>query len=484
MTPNLLFLYTDEQRFDTLAAYGNRQIEMPNLNRLAEASCVCDAAFVTQPVCTPARSSILSGLMPHANGCTHNNLPLEEEIPVFPKMLPLGKYTTAHFGKWHLGDEVFAQHGFDHWAATEEYQKHYRPHRDPAAVSHYTRWLKNHGFQPAAGERFSRTEAARLPEQFSKPAFLAETASAFIREHAERPFCLYVNFLEPHMPFTGPRDGQYDPSGIPLPENFDCPPTEANHLKARYRHAIQSVGLRHGTTTSDPDSMRRLIARYWGLCSQVDTHCGTILEALRASGQWDNTIIVFTSDHGDMMGSHQLIEKSLMYDESVRVPLLVKLPGQHSMHRIEGPVGQVDLVPTLLELMGAEPPSHLHGKSRASALASENARFDDPVVVEWNPAHISESYLKKAPQDFPFPREACRAADRDPIRTIISGEGRWKLCVSVELRQHELYDRSEDPGECQNIFGRDNARQVSRDLLVELRRWQKITGDPVALPDL
>ena len=109
--PNLLFVYTDEQAFNTLAAYGNNQIEMPNLNRLAEESIVFDQAYVSQPVCTPSRSTLLTGLYPHTNGCTENNIPLRPETACLPEMLKAGEYVCGHFGKWHLGDELFAQHG-------------------------------------------------------------------------------------------------------------------------------------------------------------------------------------------------------------------------------------------------------------------------------------------------------------------------------------------------------------------------------------
>lgn len=483
MSPNLLFLYTDEQRFDTLAAYGNTRIEMPNLNRLAKEACVCDRAYVTQPVCTPARSSILTGLMPHSNGCVTNNIPLSEEIPCLPEMLPAGRYSTAHFGKWHLGDEVFPQHGFDEWAAIDQYNDYFRPSRDKDALCHYALWLKEHGVRPEKPPFFGRMEAARLPEEYGKPAFLGQTASDFIRRHRDKPFCLYVNFLEPHMPFHGPRDHQYDPDSIPLPENFHCPPNERNHFKLRARHGWLKDGLKHGTATADPDSVRRLIARYWGLCSLVDTHCGVILDTLRDCGLWDNTIIVFTSDHGDQMGSHQLVEKGMMYEESIRVPLLIKLPGQRQLRRIEGPVSQVDLVPTLLELMGTTPPGHLEGASRASTLKNEGTRFDGNVVVEWNGANGAPP-----PQyDWPDPEirpERIDAAHTDRLRTIFSEDGRWKLNYSPDLGEHELFDLQNDPHECRSCFGDEGTGEVTRDLVDQLRAWSARTKDTVTIDPL
>ena len=232
--PNLLFLFTDEQRYDTLGAYGNRLIETPHLNRLAETSTVFERTYVTQPVCTPSRSSLLTGQVPHRCGCTENNIPLSEEIPCLPEMVSDGDYATGYHGKWHLGDEIFQQHGFDDWRSIEDgYWKYYREGRPLDARSTYHQWLTEKGHQPKNGTRFGRGEVARYPEALGKPAYLGEEASRFIREHKDHPFILYVNFLEPHMPFYGPRDDQYEPRNIPLPGNFDHELGEDAPLKAR-----------------------------------------------------------------------------------------------------------------------------------------------------------------------------------------------------------------------------------------------------------
>jgi arylsulfatase A-like enzyme len=152
-------------------------------------------------------------------------------------------------------------------------------------------------------------------------------AVRFLRDHRREPFVLCVNFLEPHMPFTGPRDNQYDPASVLLPCNFNNPPTEDQPRKARLRWQRYYERGRGGGPLKTEDDWRRLIARYWGLCSLVDAHVGTILSGLDELGLDENTIVVFTSDHGDMMGSHGLVGKGVMYEESVTMPLLVRLPG-------------------------------------------------------------------------------------------------------------------------------------------------------------
>jgi len=392
--PNLLFLFTDEQRADTLTAYGNDRIHTPNLDRLAGRSTVFDRAYVTQPVCTPSRSSIMTGLWPHTNGCLANNVPLPPDVPCLPELLGPGEYATGYHGKWHLGDEVFAQHGFDDWVSIEDmYIPHYSGGRDRSARSDYHRFLIANGFAPSRGDVFGRVETARLAEAFSKPAFLAREASRFIRQNAARPFVLYVNFLEPHMPFFGPRDGQYDVGDVALPGNFDAPCAEDQPLKTRLFQRSYAETGHSGLPLETEGHWRRLIANYWGLCSLVDAHVGTILTTLTECGLWDETIIVFTSDHGDMMGSHQLLGKCVMFEEAVRVPLLIRLPGQTKQRRVGEPVSQIDLLPTLLELLGATVPGELQGESLRPALAGA-AGGREEVFIEWNGADSGLPGLK------------------------------------------------------------------------------------------
>jgi arylsulfatase A-like enzyme len=485
MLPNLLFIYTDEQAFNTLAAYGNHAIQMPNLNRLAAESVVFDEAYVVQPVCTPSRAALLTGLWPHQNGCTENNVALWPAARCLPELITRGEYVTAHHGKWHLGDEIFAQHGFQEFISIEdEYGRYYSPGRDRERRSSYHHFLIEAGFTPQNGVTFGRGEAARLPEPFGKPAFVAREASRFIRENRNRPFILYANFLEPHMPFFGPRDDQYDPTDIPLPFNYDAIPGPDQPLKTRL---MQEYYFRHGhsgLSLRTEAEWRRMIANYWGLCSLVDTHVGAILNTLDECGLADNTIVVFTSDHGDMMGSHRLLAKCVMYQEAVRVPLLIRLPGQRRGHRVTGPVSQIDVAPTLLDFMGQPIPEHLPGKSLRSRMNGENPTPAENVFIMWGGPNngIIDRVGEVAIPDWMAEMASIaeiEAAFRDPVRTVITPEG-WKLNYSP-LGEHELYNLRQDPGETHNLAKEASVAGIINRLTDEIRSWQPTVADPAVI---
>jgi len=461
-THNLLFIFTDQQQLDTLACYGNKKIRMPALNTLAEKAVVFAEPYCTQPVCTPARGSLMTGLWPHAHGAPNNNIPIRPDARCLPELLPADMRAacrTAYMGKWHLGDEIFAQHGFDQWVSTEDgYLKYYSPGRDRSRRSSYHHFLLDNGFVPARPDDdivgFSRDFAAHMAERYGKPHFQASRAAEFIRANEGRPWMLVVNFLEPHPPRQSPRDEQYDPGEVDLPDNFRDLPNDT-----------QPAFLARENAVRDEAWLRKVKARYWGLNSLVDTHAGRILQALADSGQSANTIIVFTSDHGEMMGSHGLMNKCVMFKEATRVPLLIRLPGQEKQGRITGPVSHIDLVPTLLDLMGCPkaaadlPGRSLAGLCRGAAAGREvdSAGAASPCVIEWNPG-----------------KQKCK----EVVRTIIAPGERYSHYANGE---QEYYDLKNDPREAVNLAGDAGRRERIRELRTLLADWQKTSQDPAGL---
>jgi arylsulfatase len=483
--PNLLFIFTDEQAATTMAAYGNSKIDTPNMDRLASDSIVFERAYVTQPVCTPSRSSLLTGLYPHTNGCTENNVSLPAHIPCLPELGDFSKYNTAYYGKWHLGDEIFPQHGFREWISIDDgYRNYYSDDRSKMAHSTYFDYLIHQGFRPDVRaedgfEYFSRQFCARLPEQHGKPAYLAREACRFIRDNKDNPFMLYVNFFEPHMPYFGPRDDQYCPEDIVLPLNFWHELSENNPLKVRlFRRVYEQFG-HSGMQLRTEDDWRRIIANYWGLVSLVDTYLGLILQTLEETGQVENTIIVFTSDHGDMMGSHRLLAKCTMFEEAIKVPLLLRIPDcRLNGTRVPYPISQIDLVPTLLEAMKQSMPSHLQGTSRYMSLSGKMPWQKDNVFIEWNGMDTGVSLSKMimfAAHSPEIELETVEMAISDPVRTVITPDG-WKYNYS-SMGEHELYHLTNDPYEMNNLAGQTDYRNVQSRLTAIIHAWQEQTND-------
>ncbi len=464
--PNLLIIWTDQQRADTLACYGNDYIEAAHINKLAETSFVFENAYCCQPVCTPSRASILSGLWPHTHGSVTNNIPLDSEVKTIAEMVS-EDYNCAYFGKWHLGDEVVAQRNCKEWISIEDgiYRPHYSKPEYLELRSSYHHFLVKNGFSPDDKDNngegiFSRHFASALAEPYTKASFLGDVSADFLRrQNGDQPFLLNVNFLEPHPPIFGPLNDLYEPNDLPVGEAFLKPPgrdaSERNRLDS---DEYVNGGFKNYPLKTEWD-WRRLRANYCGLVTLVDRAVGKIISALEESGQMENTIIVYTSDHGEMMGDHAQMGKGVLYEESARIPFFIRVPWlSEKGEMVEGRVSQIDLVPTLLDLMRQPVGDHLQGRSLQPVLKGEENLKDNDVIIEWNqPDNAKQQW-----------------------RTIVSADG-WKLNLCAH-DQCELYDLNSDPCELTNRFDDVSQRNRINDLTERIRSWQSSTGDTVTLP--
>jgi arylsulfatase A-like enzyme len=488
---NLVVLFTDEQSINTLGVYGNTLVQTPNIDALAANSVVFDRAYVTQPVCTASRSSILSGLYPHTNGCTENNISLASTVRAFPELLPKNQYQCGYVGKWHLGDEIFPQHGFEDWISIEDaYHAYYSDSRDSGARSSYDAFLRSHGYQPDQVSEdgigyFSRPFAARLPEEHTKAQFVGNESIDFIERNREQPFVLFANFLEPHMPFFGPRDEQYLDVDVPLPVSFgDSLKDKA--LKTRLFSNGYARNGHSGIDLSSEPGWKQLIRQYWGLVAMIDSQIGRILASIDSCGVADRTVVVFTSDHGDMMGAHSLVGKCVMFEEAVRVPMILTVPESTGIcsrlepSRYRAPVSQIDLVPTLLELIGEGPEDDLEGRSLVPRLF-DNTKPDSDVFIEWNGMNSGFGDVlgdtKVEPEWLEISDEfTIKAALDDPVRTIVTPDG-WKYTWS-HRGEDMLFHLPTDPAELRNIVSATDKGFVL-ELRSRIERWQVETLDPV-----
>ncbi len=484
MPKNLLFIFTDQQRRETLGAYPGTppQVRTPNLDRLAAESAVFNRAYCAQPVCTPSRSSLLTGLYPHATGCIDNNMALPPDMPTLAEMVS-PDYARAYMGKWHLGYETEAQHGFDTWLSTED---NYVANKANATAdvksSDYTRHLLEKGYTPDE-ERggvalFSRRQTAHLPEADFRTTYLGQQAARYLREVGDQPFILYVGFQEPHPPYQGPLDDLYPPGELPTGPTFRQPPADAPLLIQQLVQAFSQPALLYGEDMTTEAGWRKTRAKYYGLCTLVDRAVGDILAALEASGHADDTAVVFTSDHGDMLGDHHLWGKSVLYEPSAGVPLLIRVPWLNRAHRrLAEPFSQIDLVPTLLDLLDQPIPAGLHGRSRAARVAGQEGPAREDVVVEWNGGsghHRHKSWKYTGP-----PPAIDWESVHQPRRSLIAPEC-WKLNLAAR-DAGELYDLNADPLETRNLFAAPGQQARIAEMTRRLRAWQAQVTDTVEL---
>ncbi len=484
---NLLLIITDQQRFDTIACYGNPAIQTPGFDKLSQNGYTFENAYCTTPICTPSRATFLTGQWPHSHQCIANNTPLPSHIDTIAELLD-DDYYCAYYGKWHLGDELVPTHGFQERISTEDAP--YRPYfSNPKYLdlrSDYHHFLIANGFVPDIvaddGARvFSRKYAASLAEPYTKPTFLADKTSSFIESYSnDNPFLLVVSFLEPHDPFWSPLNNLHDPELLNVGSTF----AEPKQLPVSYKETLMvkdfaTRGIDGFSLQSEWD-WRRVRANYYGLVSLVDHAVEQILISLDRAGLADDTLVVFTSDHGEMMGDHALMTKGLPYEQSVKVPLLMRIPWLSKTEtRISGNFSHIDLVPTLLDLLDQKPGEHIQGESKAAVLRDKKDLSDNDVVITWY-GDADTSYWDDIPGDFSQSERDLAAFSQ--WRTIISAD-RWKLTLSPD-DICELYDLGNDPDEIVNLFDVSEQRERIRELTKRLKLWQSQTSDTLELPNI
>jgi len=463
--PNLVLFLPDQQRADTIACYGGAKVHVPNLNKLASESVVFERAYVTHPVCTPSRSSLMTGTWPHINGCTRNSVALEDRFPVFPEMMKNRDYRAAYIGKWHLGEEGPVGRGFDEWISTDD-------------DGDYTKFLTANGIIPdKQNGRFSELAISNLPLELSRPKFLEKHACEFIAKHRSDPFILVVGFVEPHSPYNGPLNDDHPLDQVELDATATLPETEDIPLRYRLMREWQKaeaildrqrlpIQLFFGVT---PEEYRSIKQRYLGLVTLVDQSIGAILACLERCDLTDDTIVVHTSDHGDSLGAHHLFGKETMFEAATRVPFLIRLPGQTRTKIVQRPVSHIDFVPTLLDLLGQPNHAQCAGKSLLP-LVNQEAVQSENVFLEWAPNRTKVKKGTKLAR-----RRMVKRAVEESTRTIVTPDG-WKLCLR-DKDLNELYNLNDDPLETRNLYAdRQHASMISR-LTGEIHEWQESAND-------
>jgi arylsulfatase A-like enzyme len=394
--PNILILYTDQQRWDTFSANGNSEIQTPNLDRLAAEGVNFDHHFVQNPVCMPSRASFLSGQYPATLGITHMGVPLPEDTVTLPRLLKPYGYRTANIGKLHFLPHANRDHrvphpdyGFDQLEISDEpgvYEDAYRAwvrRIAPDQLDHLSvglppataLWYETMGIadtvkHPAQGGRFDFKGAIPFPgdDRVTHTAFVAEQTLEFLRQQGDDPFLCIAGFYSPHAPWVVPQRflDLYDPAALSLP---DYPPEV---------DAVRSP-------ENFPDEQLRSARRgYYAMISEVDHHVGRILDLLAETGKAENTIVIFTSDHGEWLGDHLRYGKSYPGHDAVsRVPLIVRWPAQIEGGQTQRSIVEaVDVLPTLLDGAAIQLPPHLQGYSLLPLMQGSAGPVKEAALME------------------------------------------------------------------------------------------------------
>ncbi|WP_112322828.1 sulfatase-like hydrolase/transferase [Oceanibium sediminis] len=406
--PNVLVFFTDQQRWDTVGVHGNALDVTPNFDRLAKAGCFVPNSFTAQPVCGPARSIFQTGRYPTATGCYRNDIPLPEGEQTLAHHFSNHGYDTAYIGKWHLaeGEPVTKpqQGGYKYWLASN--------------ILEFTSWPYKTRLFDGDGHPHD------LPGY--RVDALADAAIRYMAEPRDDPFFLFLSFLEPH------HQNQHD--------NYPAPVGYEERLAARavsYPPDLDTLG---GTTKDHYHG-------YMGMVARLDEALGRVVDALISLDQLDNTIILFTSDHGCHFKTRNNEYKRSCHEASIRVPTLFHGPGFNSGMPLTRNCSLADLPPTLLDAAGIEVPQSMQGHSLLQPMEGS-----DDIFIQ-----ISESQVGRA------------------LR-----HGQWKYCVSAAhrdpfdhagsdmYRETHLYDLESDPWELENLVSSDSHKDIRTSLAERL----------------
>lgn len=456
--PNILWYCTDQQRWDTIAALGNVHIRTPRLDRLCKQGVAFKNAYAQSPICTPSRATFLTGRYPASHHVNRNgNAYFPSQEVLVTKIFADAGYDCGLVGKLHLSQAKGHEQRLDDGYRMYQWSHHPLPNLDPEHHG-YHQWLVNEkGVDPI--ELYDRLEGfcgPGVPEELHQTTWCTEMAIRFIEEPRDGPWLLSLNPFDPHPPFDPPKVylDRYDPSNLPPPL---FRPADLERQKAFRDIAQQTIdgldplgdmpedkrrGLdRLSTTYSPPGSIdgRAVKAAYYAMIELIDTQFGRLLDAIEAAGQLDDTLILFHSDHGEMLGDHGLLYKGCRFFEGlVHVPMIMVWPGRFVQDLAsDALVELVDIAPTLLDAANLPVPSAMQGRSLLPLLTGESDphRHRHHVVAEFHDALGSTAT--------PMPSHGSMMYD-----------GRYKHIVYHTEGLGELFDLEADPGEFDNLWNR------------------------------
>lgn len=474
MRPNILWYCTDQQRWDTIHAFGNAAIHTPNLDRLAARGVGFNRAYCQAPICTPSRASMLTGRYPattqvHRNG----NARFPDEEVLVTRLLADQGYDCGLIGKLHLaGAERTIEPRTDDGYRLFEWSHHPRPNIEG---NRYADWLRDEkGRDPQTlFENLNAAYGPGLDRELHQTTWCSDMAIRFIDQTRDGPWMLSINPFAPHPPMFPPQKvlDRYDPETLPYPIFRESDIEHQKAFRVLDQQTIDATDPRvapDDIDTSDPDidrmgsappasyDARLMKACYYAEITLVDEQFGRILDHLEATGQLDDTLIVFHSDHGEMLGDHGLLYKGCRFFEGlVHVPMIVAGPGVREDICSDALVELVDIAPTLLDAARIDVPSSMQGTSLLPLLSGETDidRHKPHVFCEYHDA-MAAGTVNLTGRDF------------DASHGTMSFDGRYKLCVYHGHDLGELYDLQTDPDEFEDLWHDPDHRDLKMRLLV------------------
>ena len=421
--PNILFLMADQFRGDCIAADGNPAIKTPNLDRIAREGARFSSAYSSTPTCTPARAGLLTGSAPWHHGMLAYGRVAQKYPVEMPQLMRDAGYYTLGIGKMHWSPQR-SLHGFHRTILDESSREESVDFR-----SDYKSWFMSE----APGQNFDATgldwngytaKSYVFPERLHPTHWMGETAVRFLENYErEEPFYLKVSFARPHSPYDPPKRF-WD-----MYEDADLPEAVVADWAQKYKKlSSERVNLWHGDL--GPEAVRRARQGYYGNVSFIDEQIGRILAVLEKQGKLDNTLVIFTADHGDMTGDHNLWRKSYAYEASARIPMLIRWPDSVKAKRgqvLPQPVELRDVLPTCLDLAGADVPESCDGASMLDLVRGKTGDWRAWIDLE---------------------HDTCYGHDN---AWHALADGRYKYIYHAHTGEEQLFDLKSDPGELHDL---------------------------------
>lgn len=423
--PNILFLFSDDQRADAVSAYDNPHIQTPNLNQLVKAGFSFRNAYcmgsIHGAVCQPSRAMLNSG-----RSLYHVPMDLKGVITL-PQLLKQAGYETFGTGKWHNHRDSF--------------QKSFT-----TGTAAFIGGMSNHLEVPVVDLKDGKFENKRTGEKFSSELFVDAAVDFLKQQPAEKPFYAYVAFTAPHDPRMPPESAMkiYANNHPPLPKNF-MPQHPFNNGWLTGRDEALTGWPRQ------PEIVREQLAEYYGMITHMDTQIGRILQTLKDKNLDKNTIVIFSSDHGLALGSHGLLGKQNLYEHSMKSPLIFKGPGIPENKSSDALVYLYDIFPTVCNLTQIQVPSGVEGSDLAPIWRGKKDRVRDTLFTTYE----------------------------DLMRSV--RDDRWKLIRYPQINKTQLFDLKEDPYELKDLSEHPEQQERIKKMLAELKQWQKKTDDKQSL---